>query len=434
MLDEIMVGISGPAGFQRQVMSNMTLALMADSGWYVPNWEASGYLKWGRKAGCDFLHGSCVTGNNRTSPKGFCTRQPGQERQVSLCSWDLMAVGTCQSSSLGDGCAIRMKYSDYVCSNTTQGNPLYQESKADWGETFGPHARCLGESDVRPVRRVFNVGQEPSIAEQWPGMELQDGSHIKRQMGAGCYKMGCSDAGELHVVVAGVRLPCPENGFLELGASKSLRSLGFVEGRLGPCPSSLLVCPELQCTEACEARGSCVAGSCGCHVGASGPDCGDMLCGNGTCLGQRDNLLCAERTCGQTNAILSLEPGESRPATNIMDVQLGQLPVGSILGSRSEILSTPRAGEDTIPGHVLAENGGSRHASNCRVAPASRGDAPSQHNSATDNCDPSRFARDVHQISFAPSSRHSLSKRPDTLLVLYFLTTWTIAYAWVVVA
>lgn len=50
---EIMVGVS--AGIQRQVLSNMTLGLAQDSGWYEPNFAAAGFLRYGHNAGCDML-------------------------------------------------------------------------------------------------------------------------------------------------------------------------------------------------------------------------------------------------------------------------------------------------------------------------------------------------------------------------------------------
>lgn len=50
---EIMVGVS--AGMERQVLSNITLGLAKDSGWYAPNFGAAGFMRYGHLAGCDML-------------------------------------------------------------------------------------------------------------------------------------------------------------------------------------------------------------------------------------------------------------------------------------------------------------------------------------------------------------------------------------------
>ena len=48
---EIMIGAS--AAVERRVLSPITLALAQDSGWYVPNWDAQGFLRHGHLVGCD---------------------------------------------------------------------------------------------------------------------------------------------------------------------------------------------------------------------------------------------------------------------------------------------------------------------------------------------------------------------------------------------
>ena len=47
---EIMIGAS--AAVERRVLSPITLGLAQDSGWYVPNWDAQGFLRHGHLVGC----------------------------------------------------------------------------------------------------------------------------------------------------------------------------------------------------------------------------------------------------------------------------------------------------------------------------------------------------------------------------------------------
>jgi len=36
-------------------VSDMTLALFEDSGWYIPNYDYSVEMQWGKNQGCSFL-------------------------------------------------------------------------------------------------------------------------------------------------------------------------------------------------------------------------------------------------------------------------------------------------------------------------------------------------------------------------------------------
>ncbi|CAN7980153.1 unnamed protein product, partial [Ixodes pacificus] len=44
---------------QNPVYSRITLALMEDTGWYLPNYDQAQPLKWGHNLGCDFALKSC---------------------------------------------------------------------------------------------------------------------------------------------------------------------------------------------------------------------------------------------------------------------------------------------------------------------------------------------------------------------------------------
>ena len=45
---------------QNPIYSRITMALMEDTGWYMPNYELADDLKWGRNLGCDFALQSCM--------------------------------------------------------------------------------------------------------------------------------------------------------------------------------------------------------------------------------------------------------------------------------------------------------------------------------------------------------------------------------------
>ena len=44
---------------QNPIYSRITMALMEDTGWYLPNYDMAEELKWGKNLGCDFALKSC---------------------------------------------------------------------------------------------------------------------------------------------------------------------------------------------------------------------------------------------------------------------------------------------------------------------------------------------------------------------------------------
>ena len=45
---------------QNPIYSRITMALMEDTGWYLPNYNMADDFKWGRNLGCDFALRSCL--------------------------------------------------------------------------------------------------------------------------------------------------------------------------------------------------------------------------------------------------------------------------------------------------------------------------------------------------------------------------------------
>lgn len=59
---------------------------------------------------------------------------------------------------------------------------------------------------------------------------------------------------------------------------KDLPSLGYTQGRIGPCPNNTVLCSSLSCPGHCRARGYCDNGECKCYLGYQGLDCSSQLC------------------------------------------------------------------------------------------------------------------------------------------------------------
>ena len=54
------------------VISDITLALFQDSGWYKVNYYSGGLFRFGKDQGCSFLEEKCINNGTITFDKEFC--------------------------------------------------------------------------------------------------------------------------------------------------------------------------------------------------------------------------------------------------------------------------------------------------------------------------------------------------------------------------
>ncbi|KAK3236178.1 hypothetical protein CYMTET_53663, partial [Cymbomonas tetramitiformis] len=242
---EVMVG-SGGTG--RRYLSNMTLAVLEDTGWYLPNYYMGAYQGWGNDQGCSFVTGGCAAQGDV-----FCSGGGNAE-----CTWDNREVGTCYADGLMDGCRVALGYSNRQCFESWDASQF----SAFWGQEYHPTARCFLEAP-----------------DTW--RNLQGAS---RSGSAGCYAAQCVGTGDeqkLQVRLEGVWRDCPLGQYVEASSF----GVGYQSGRIGPCPAAGSVCPGLSCSEeGCSGRGLCHAGRCHCALGFTGPACAQEACTALSCL------------------------------------------------------------------------------------------------------------------------------------------------------
>jgi len=249
---EIMDGQAGNnMDFERHVVSRLTLALLEDSGWYVPTWSAAQTLTLGRHAGCEFVEHDCRK-PTAVQQEFYCTTKQ------DLCVWDRTAQGTCDTDYfLMDNCAYTRPYLNTVCTNSSQ-LPL---SAIAWGQNHGPQSRCL-EHDTSAVfiRESVGVLKPPAL---------------------GCYDMVCDWLGSaVFLKLFGNYVKCPAGELLQL---ENVDGLDFLSGSVGPCPEPESLCPGLSCRDGCNLNGRCVDGVCECYLGFSGELCSVNTCNDETC-------------------------------------------------------------------------------------------------------------------------------------------------------
>ena len=92
------------------VISNISLALFEDSGWYMPNYELAEDMWWGKDRGCDFIHHKrCPPGDPDSNRTGeFCTFTDSADFSFGCdVDGDTMTQCTTSGSAFSEGCPVR---------------------------------------------------------------------------------------------------------------------------------------------------------------------------------------------------------------------------------------------------------------------------------------------------------------------------------------
>ena len=114
MLGDYMIAIDYP----EIVLSDITLSLFEDSGWYSVNYYTGGLFRFGKNMGCSFLNSSCISNGETEFELDFCTT-PEEPR----CSAGNLERGFCYITTYSSDLD---KYYRYF-KNSTQGGFFYAD-------------------------------------------------------------------------------------------------------------------------------------------------------------------------------------------------------------------------------------------------------------------------------------------------------------------
>lgn len=106
-------------------LSKFSLAVAADSGWYVPDFPRAQRLFWGRNAGCAFASGEICKDPSNVPPE-ICGKQ-----EIEKCSRDFKAKVSCLKTRFTGDCRIASK--PVMCGAPGSGSSY---------ETFSRGAAC----------------------------------------------------------------------------------------------------------------------------------------------------------------------------------------------------------------------------------------------------------------------------------------------------
>lgn len=131
-------------------LTNLTLSLLADSGWYKVDFSFGEAMHWGRHKGCDFLESGCLNTHDKLRyPTEFCPAEG-----VKGCTSDFMAKANCGYTGITDRCPVYSHIPEGLC---TQRSPHDFDVDSEH-EEIGDHTRCLEiKEDKKHSSGCFHV-------------------------------------------------------------------------------------------------------------------------------------------------------------------------------------------------------------------------------------------------------------------------------------
>ncbi|CAG0915170.1 unnamed protein product, partial [Notodromas monacha] len=256
---------------QNPVYSRITLALLEDTGWYLPNYEMAQPLSWGRGLGCEFAMRSCKDWMDSRSLQGlsihpFCNKVKLDPLQTE-CTEDRASVALC--NLVEHGSDLPAQYKNFLripnVADSEVGRfggsvvladycPYIQEFTWKSQNKFVRGSHCLYE-DNNPVEdlnfALEEYGENSKCFEHPENRRwVEKTCALKRHWehwGSGCYQYLCFD-GRLHVMVKNHTFTCYYPGQL---ISISLFANGWLH-------EGAIVCPK--CEDLCTTyRMKCLA-------------------------------------------------------------------------------------------------------------------------------------------------------------------------------
>ena len=102
MLGDYMIGVS----YAEFEISEITLALFKDSGWYEVNYYTGGLFRFGKGQGCEFLNSFCLTSGKSNFKWDFC------DYSENVCSSNNLNRGFCQIKNYSEELPSYYQYFD----------------------------------------------------------------------------------------------------------------------------------------------------------------------------------------------------------------------------------------------------------------------------------------------------------------------------------
>ncbi|KAM3176239.1 hypothetical protein ACTXT7_006890 [Hymenolepis weldensis] len=214
------------------VISNLTLAFLEDTGWYLPKYSFAQNLAWGANRGCVFSTQSCYSYMTQQLTKGgdvspFCLiPHKNSLEDIFTCTPDGRSFGYCNLEvtwSTSDGIPKRSS----ICNDPRNSKALTIANNYNL-EVYGSNSICI------------------PITSNWTLLGKNSSTYDAPIRGAGCYKHRCNqtEGGLVIEMAGGLQVSCSG------GVQRPLVNLSICLRESALTVLGSFLCPE--CTSLCD--------------------------------------------------------------------------------------------------------------------------------------------------------------------------------------
>ena len=191
MLGDYMISTDYP----ELVVSDITLAVFEDSGWYGVNYLTGGLFKTGKAEGCNFLQKNCIIDEKTNSYLDFCDKTEDE-----VCSPGLLDRGECYIARYSSVPDIYQYFTDTTLGGYVPADycPVAMSSASSSGN-FYLYSRCDAQGKASFHSGLTEELSTTSFCFQSSLLSTGASAELKTQYGnkltARCYKvLNCDDA------------------------------------------------------------------------------------------------------------------------------------------------------------------------------------------------------------------------------------------------
>ena len=224
------------------VMSDFTLALLEDSGWYKVNYYTGGLMRFGKNKGCAFLDDECSENGITKFKNEFFDYS---DRDKPSCSSGRLSRAYCEdnNNNYADKCYIfdnkedkeikpvnniNEEIEDIYVGNCKRGNGNYG-SKIEYN-----NLKKFKNSELSSIlKEVYSNNSFCILSEAYPTSSSTYSSDLSGVIHPICYEMSCSD-NSLTVKIGEQYVVCPRKG-------GKIQVFGDFQGYIY-CPDFNLIC------------------------------------------------------------------------------------------------------------------------------------------------------------------------------------------------
>jgi len=236
MMGDFMIGDS----YSENVLSEITLALFEDSGWYKTNYYTGGLFRFGKNKGCDFVKKKCINNGQSSFPNDFFTNAG-----AAMCLSSRHAKGFCD---LGVRENIPTAY-QYFTDNTLGGYtnadicPIGNSAGGDTNNYFFPTNCAYGLKDYENLGETIGSDSACFMSSLIPN-SIPDFVNMQGKNRAICYSYTCNSDETYVVKILDKTITCNKEG--------GTKTVDGLDG-IFYCPDNFSVCTKsAPCKDAIE--------------------------------------------------------------------------------------------------------------------------------------------------------------------------------------